>query len=426
MIYAALDTNIFLHFKALAFLSWKTIADGPLTVVVTQTVNEELDKKKWESDRRLNSRARSALSQIDRAESGRAEYSGPPLIVLSRQPLSIYEAHGLQRESADHRIIGELLAFQNTLAPTDALILVTADSNMRRQATSFGLRVVHLPEADEIPAEPDPRDAKLKKLNEQVLRYETAIPKVRPFIANRDSSGKAVRFAGPIEDRCDESAIDERVSSAEVHHAYPKHGDQTKPEEWVKYEAEWAEYLKEYRDYCVEQWRHDNRTFELTFGITNVGPVAAASIDLFVHFPDGFELMREKQYSAPKMPSPPSRPVSPFESLAQMARYFEGGGKGAGFLTFSVPEYRPKPLDMSLIDIRKTDSYEVALPLMRGLKQSLTYRWEPLILRYDDACAPTSFVANYRLVVANAHGVESGTFKIRFGPTPRGSRSSTT
>lgn len=412
MIYIAPDTNIFLHFKAFDQLSWDVIATGLRTIIVAPTVLEELDKKKWDSDRKLNSRARSALKLIDEAETGGDRYKGLPLIVIPRPAASAYQVQGLSYDSADHRIIGELLDFGRSIQAADELILVTADSTMRRQATTFGLRVTSPPESDELPAEEDPRDSKIRRLTAQVLRFEGALPKIRPFVSNETGSGKAIRFSETIEPELSKAAVDDRLARVEDHHARQKPGDGTTSDQWKKYENEWAAFLREYRVYCVEEWRHRNRTFSFSIGITNDGPVPGRGIDLFVHFPDGFDLIRSKKYKAPEVPMRPRKPMGPYEELAGLLENFKDGGP-FGYPVFR--SYAPPPLDIPTIRIRKTNSYDVELPA-RELKQTLTHRWETLVLRYDDNCLPTSFPIDYRLVVANSHGVEEGQLKIKFGP----------
>jgi len=144
MIYMALDTNVLLHYKLFTEIDWPTVADSSdVTLLIALTVIHELDARKYiGSDERLKNRAQMVLRQIEAAESmGWAT----PCIHLALAPrVSVAQLQELQLdpESADDRILGELLAFQS--AHDGDIRFVTADYGARVKAKGHGLTCIAL------------------------------------------------------------------------------------------------------------------------------------------------------------------------------------------------------------------------------------------------------------------------------------------
>ncbi|OHB31830.1 MAG: hypothetical protein A2790_03210 [Phenylobacterium sp. RIFCSPHIGHO2_01_FULL_69_31] len=164
---AFLDTNIVLECRDLPELPWAEVdAEGPILLLVTARVAQEVDMRK--RDGRLASRARAFNKVL-----GEAVVSGQPVVIresgphvalarstASRIPWSDHD--DLDPDEADHRIIAEVLHAKDV--GNAEKVVVSHDVNPLGLARDHGLRVHHVGEHWLRPPEPSPMEKEVQRL----------------------------------------------------------------------------------------------------------------------------------------------------------------------------------------------------------------------------------------------------------------------
>ena len=304
----------------------------------------------------------------------------------------------LDPESADDRILGELLTFRS--AHGADVRFVTADYGARIKAKGHGLICTVLTPELRL-NDPDPRDQELRELRERLTRYEAARPTLKPFLAVgdlRDSFQKFRYQATPPSSDKIERAIS-RVF--ERHHHAPRQGDGIAWDAWSEYNREWDLYLQQARRYIGEYWTHKNRTFYLQFGAENTSDLSANDVRARFHLPDGFTVVDAEDYNAPRMSGPPKRPMTPNELLFQTLTNI-----GSLDLTPTFPSFATslRPPRFSAPHIDKSSSYNITFSSAK-IPQRDAVLWDPIVLKYDSAVEPRSFAIDCSITIGNGFGV---------------------
>lgn len=171
-------------------------------------------------------------------------------------------------------------------------------------------------------------------------------------------------------------------------------------DEVERYARELDEYLEEYRSFAKQEWRHReflSRSAELRFVLVNEGNAPAENINLFLHFPDGFEL--KSKNDIPAYPKPPDKPTPPrtlAEKLSQMT-------------AVSIPYYpRIQDLENHLVSkdspsgpfIKRTKSFEVKYQIPK-LQHGIHFTLESLFVIFDKIENACSFHIGYAILADN-------------------------
>jgi hypothetical protein len=124
----------------------------------------------------------------------------------------------------------------------------------------------------------------------------------------------------------------------------------------------------------------------------NRGTAPANDIDIFLYFPDGFELYDKE--SLPPIPSEPEPPEKPGVSrLGSMVAQLQ-----PAMWNFQMPKVGPTNVSAPLI--RKTESYEVRIHVGQQ-KHNLEQPVASLYAIFESYEAARSFGFHYTLVAAN-------------------------
>ena len=143
---------------------------------------------------------------------------------------------------------------------------------------------------------------------------------------------------------------------------------------------------------------------ELVFELVNDGNTPAEDIDVWLHLPDGFEVINKYQ-KKPKKPEAPYRPKSNFD--------FEPLNNRFPSLDFSLPGARPSPPDPDKPTVKKTNSYEITFHC-KSVKHSMAHAFNRVILKYTSLNAMKNFQIDYRLNAANVPATVEGTLNVIF------------
>jgi predicted ribonuclease YlaK len=168
MLTVVIDTNVLLQCPPLATLDRVSIDPDGVCIVIPVAVLSEIDNAKASGSTRRAKKAREISSMFNDALN--ADKNGLPLKPgsSSRWEFGSGERaeHGeLDTATADHRIVAEALALTRD---NPNLVVLTGDTMARLLAQRVGLKVRPLPESWRLSAEADPRDKRIRDLEQRV------------------------------------------------------------------------------------------------------------------------------------------------------------------------------------------------------------------------------------------------------------------
>lgn len=164
-----------------------------------------------------------------------------------------------------------------------------------------------------------------------------------------------------------------------------------------------VEYLQDLARYEDQK----NRTISIRIALFNAGTPPANDIDVFLHFPDGFTLLRKD--ALPRRPKPPMPPRKPL-GLMDMMRHVDISPEPPLLLPPS-PHLPVAPRNISAATIRKTNSYDVSYRV-RKLKQHMNAPCDRLFACFDKVEEMKSFEIGYCVNAANVPVEINGSLNI--------------
>lgn len=415
-----LDNNVLLHYRFFADVDWAAIAGAQeVRLCFAYTVIKKLDEQKYASaDRRVQKRARKVLSKLQQLHESPDPELRPAVSVvfLATEPDLDFAKYSLRRDSDDDRLIAEIIKFQEGWSP-ESVFLVTDDFGLRVKSSNQGIRLIKMPESYRLPDPPDPKDQEIANLRRKLAELENRLPDLR--VCFRDESDRAtfslrvpatISVAEKIEEKRKELAYmpptrPTAQSDPLAHWRRLAEGQGPTPDEIETYKYRVEEYLENYGSYLKEMIEHDetqSRTIELTLALRNGGNAPADDIDVYLHFPDGFDVLGEDDLpKAPTPPKPPSKPTG--KSLFDFPR----------FATLSdlhiptVPQFDPTPPVVSGPRIKKTQSYDVHFHVQR-VKHLVVQPLDPLFVVFPWRASARSFTVEYYLISASLPRPQDG------------------
>lgn len=412
------DTNIFLHFRPIAELDWKSMAPAEAVLIeVCPTVTRELEKHKvLHPIKRIRERAASALKMLYRfLEDGLPSKlsDGVELNLLANDPSSEFAAaKHLNFQLADDLIIATLLEYQES-HPDAKVLLVSADLTFIVKARHYQINTVKPPEHLRLPDDPTPEEQEIKALEGELRLYKNRVPDL-VLVFDDGKDHKTFQIHSP--NASDESEIHAAMNA--IREKYPL----TKPEppppttgdeltarltdhmgqvfkditatmqglqgdrdlRLKRWYGTYEQYLREVAEFEARQLR----TIQIDLMLMNMGTCPAEDVDINLHFPDGFIMYNEDEQ--PERPDEPSAPsLTAFDP-------------GLAFIRPLMPELMaPELPNPHIPKIRKTNSYDVTIRC-GGLKHEYVYNCNPLYLAFDSFGGASSFSFKYNVHAANA------------------------
>ena len=151
--------------------------------------------------------------------------------------------------------------------------------------------------------------------------------------------------------------------------------------------------------------------FRFTIGIANVGTAPAQNVDIYLYFPDGFELYEEKDIpSVPEEPHLPEKPMSAIERLQTPS------------FGFRMPNYAlPQTGFPSSFSLKRTNSYEAydSFPVIKHNEKACL---PELFLQFASLDAAKAFRCDYRVTVDNLPKEIRGNINFQFLPDGQDSK----
>ncbi|MBF4483105.1 PIN domain-containing protein [Dehalococcoides mccartyi] len=427
---AFLDTNVFLHYQPFDQIVWpKILQVSEVTIIVPPIIIRELNKhKELGAKQRVRERAGLVLKKLSSLfATGCKAYirDGVEIYLEDRDPIIDFTQLQLNKDIQDDHLIASIIMFRKERPEAD-VILVSSDSALTLIGKSrrHNIQVTILPANLRLPEELDQEQSRIRELEKKVRDLELKSPQISMVFADGNQHA-GFTLQKPME--MTEAEIVEKTSL--IQKQYRKMEQQPKqkseytgqlatiaeamaninasmgnillPEDIARYNTELDQFFKEYAEYLQNGILYENmrrRTVKLLIFVANDGTSPAEDIDVFLHFPDGFEIMNEASF--PKAPKPPNPPDTPKTQMQRMMESVTISPNLFSPIMGRIPNGVLSPRNISTPNIRKTRSYEVTFDILR-IKHKLQEAVEPLYILFESYDAAKSFQIEYRLLAAN-------------------------
>lgn len=337
------DSNLFLQCRPMRELDWdRFFGQDEVTILIPSAVLTELDKHKSDGNGRRAQRARAALtfleSLLDAPDDTVVLRSSPARVIAKFAPEVSSEAS----ESNDDSILSEVTDLVRIKGDT-AVSLITHDTNLKVKAKRKGLRYFAVPDDWLLAAEPDERDKRIKRLEDEVVLLKKQIPTIdialhggeviqlvvskyeplSPIATDRILRKITEKFPMKMDFSLTLSQQEVLTSRVLAHRWHP-------PPAWEisKYQnqeyPEWEMKLRKrletiHINFCIR----DTKT-PVSLLISNNGTVPAAHIQVAIKVSNGLLIAHQSQHEklikhlfiSPRAPDPPSARQTGLEGLS--------------------------------------------------------------------------------------------------------------
>lgn len=432
-----LDTNIFIHYQLFDQIDWLKILNvSDVTIVVPPIIIRELNKhKELNTKSRIRERASLVLKKLSSlfASGCTASVSNGVVICLEdRDPTIDFAQLHLNKDIQDDQLIASILMWLRE-NPGVEVVLVTSDAALTLIGKSrrHNISAITLPDNLKLPEGIDQDQVRIRELEKKIRDLELKTPQISLVFADGNQYINLI-LQKPIE--LTEAALAEKIDL--IRKQYPKMEQQLKPkpeysgqlasiveamaninasmgnillpEDIEKYNTELDQFIQGYSEYLKKSIWYENlrrRTIKLSLFIANDGTAPADDIDVFLHFPDGFEILDEEHF--PREPKPPTPPDTPKTSMQRMLESVAISPYLYSPIMGRVPNGIASLKNISGPNIRKTGSYEVTFEITR-IKHKLQEAVDPLYILFNSFDTAKSFQIDYRLLAANMPEETSG------------------
>jgi hypothetical protein len=429
------DTNIFIHYHDFDQIDWPAIshADSVIIIIPPITIRELNKHKDGNQRQRIRKRAGLILRKISGIIDQNLHAQINPLIELvlePRDPLIDFGSFQLSRDIQDDHLIASILTYHDENPEAD-IVLFTSDSGLSlwAKANSHNISTINLDESLRLPEEPDPEIVKIKNLEEELRQLKLKNPQLSLVF---EDENQYATFTLPSPVVLTEENIENRIAKVKEKYPHmeikpyeleiPEMSDKKSqelvnlaaklrdsmltglsPEDYEKYNNDLDEYYTNYPQYLSLETNFENikrRAIKLSILLSNDGTAPAEDIDVFIHFPDGFQLFHKEDLpKAPKPPQPPEKPKSQMEHLM-------GGLSVLGNVPYLPSTINPvlgpisSPPNISFPKIKRTGSYDVNIHV-NHIKHQLLEPFDPLYVIFESYETAKSFNITYELLAAN-------------------------
>lgn len=173
MKYLVLDTNVYLHFNHFEQIDWKSLFNDDVTICVPQRVLTEIDKHKDQGRGKIQKRAKMLSARFYEIF---LEGATPqvPVIDMANPPAQAFDDPQYHQEISDDWII--LSALHSSISNAD-IVIVGYDNGILLKAKQHGLGFFKMPDSLLLAEEPSEEEKEIKRLSQQLAKYENRLPK---------------------------------------------------------------------------------------------------------------------------------------------------------------------------------------------------------------------------------------------------------
>ena len=411
--YCFIDSTIFLHFKLFTEIEWNKLINSTSTLlVICPTVIKELDlKKDLGYDIDIRHRARKVISKISEILNSKLIGSikkNLDLEFLPNEPSIDWSKEQLDPEIPDDRIIASILEKKNNF---QNIILAADDTGLKLKASYRGITCLSLPEKYRLSKKKDKKEIENEQLKNRIALLENSLPSLKLKILDSGQPSDFIKHKLTPYIVPTDAELKERVNilKNELEYNPPSKTlgglvglwQNASEDEIKRYEKDLDEYIKRMPAYFKNEIKfkeYHSRLIELRFVIINNGNKPAEDIDIFIEFPDGFEVLSEEDL--PEKPDEPEKPISP--------RSLQDTLHGIG--NFSIPNLNPiipynpdflvNPNLPSGPHIKKKNSYDVNYNVPK-LKHGLMHELNPVYILFKSIDLAKSFRIEYSILADN-------------------------
>ena len=415
-----LDTNIFLHFTSFVEIDWlKICQDRECKIVIAPVVIDELDKYKVKNDDK-GKRARKALKKIEECvDSNSFEISkNVELEVIPKRPQrSTFKVHQLDPEEQDNQLIASIIEYQSHIDEKN-ISLCSNDIGPRLRSKPFGINIIKLPESYLLPEKDDAVEKQLKGLLKENALLKSRIPKPLLQFENgkdyieiqivKNEIDKVTYVKNgmlDIKSRYTNMSFEDKSKSYNPLATFASLSLITK-EQIERYNMNLNEFYLNYEDYLQSMSEYEMKSslsIKIELFLANEGNVPAEDVDIYCHFPDGFELIEEDEFEdPPEEPNPPSTPKTFYENI--------GNFNFRPYIPNIGAQTMPK---LNKPNIKKTNSYDVDF-FRKSAKHYTIYPLDVLFAAYDKYSEMNNFHIDYKIVAGNVPEPVTGRLNIIF------------
>lgn len=428
-----LDTNIFLHYQPFNQINWLEIVKAKTaTIIIPPVTIRELNKHKDSHPRaQIKKRAGEAIKRLSGLlDTGRTAKIREEVFVFfeDRDSTIDFSTHQLSFNVQDDQLIASILLNKQE-TPDAQIVLVTSDLGLAliSKAGRQGISTQKMPENLRIADESDPNENKVKQLEQQIRELNSRTPDLTLVYENGEKHTTVTLLPSA---KLSENEIEEKIN--EIKNEFPKRSKEKEEEikdkastsqntiekvsmiaamsimnlipkeEIERYNNEVDKYIPSYSKFIARNLEYENlkrRTFKLDIALANDGTTPAEDIDIYMHFPDGFQLLEEDEFPDP--PEPPRPPVKPMTEMERMAKSMNFNYSVPSSVYFSQSNSLPgPPTNVSGPSIKRVNSFEVHIHVQK-LKHNLQEFLDPLFVIFDSFESANSFTIDYRILAAN-------------------------
>ena len=326
-----------MHFRPLDEFQLPKILNtlGPVTVVITTTLLDELERQKLNNKNSgLRDRADRALTRLRLwKREGNAISNEVQVLFRTQRHGRDLRALGLDADIGDDHLLAEILAAKETLPGRH--VLVSADFGAELRAEAREIELVPPPEECRLPV-PDATEKELKKIQSELQMLRAR----RPILSVGFKGGENhMKCSVVLPELTAESKVEEMVEierrsllldvpestysdrfGVSAHYLAPMGGLGLTRDVVIRYNKEVEDHLLKYRDH-LRQFRDIEmdliaRTLEIRLALGNEGSETASTVRIRIVAPTGIELSR-KEPEMRRKPRAPTRPRGMNESAFQ-------------------------------------------------------------------------------------------------------------
>jgi hypothetical protein len=432
--YVFLDTMVYLHYLPVVELELRKLLKAVYVIILIPEITiRELEKHKLENNsKKIRQRARDRLEIIKKWIIEEKITSEIGVKLISERPKINFEEYELERNWNDHQLLASFIGFIKE-NKNKRVILLTQDNGLFIKTKGLNFEVIMLPENKKLPKEEDPLVKENKELRNKLYQYELAKPEliIRFSDTEDDIIFREFEIMKSQKEFTNETEKNIRELKDKFPEMHPRKKDEVKinfgaidlsktisaiyndiPEsEYKRYNKDRENYLSKMRDYLIKKEKYQTipeRRIIIDLELRNIGKVPGDDIDIYIHFPNGFEVYpNDNQPIEPTMPREPIKPRSKLNmgvinSLPTFNNFYP------------VPQVHS--ISRNSFKLTKTDSYELEYNVKK-LKHGYIHPIKELLIIFPCYKEAKSFNFDYTITADNLLEPERGTLNVVINKT---------
>lgn len=319
MKYLVLDTNVYLHFKHFEQIDWKSLLHDDVTICVPQRVLTEIDKHKDQSRGKIQKRAKALSARFYEIF---LEGATPhvPVVDMANPPANAFDDPQYHQEISDDWII--LSALHSSISNAD-IVIVGYDNGILMKAKQHSLGFFKMPDSLLLAEEPSEEEKEIKRLTQQLAKYENRLPEPIVEFENETSlltinKPQFVDIKKELEtyetelrsthryENVNDKPVDDFTLAIQPLFSLT-HSTPGQKQEYNKALDEFFEKKLRLKEFQLGSQFMDQRFVKLDFWLSNVGTSALGNTMVFINFPPEVSVYSQRskvtvRYEDPKEP----------------------------------------------------------------------------------------------------------------------------